>query len=203
MLRRVFTMLAGFLTVGGCSNQSPDGLPAHQPGSFTLAEVESKDAADGLLKTWLATSRVGGNKPFTFRLELLLKNAKGNSPIAFSTGAILREGDADGRNFLDEVARAIESEVEAPAKSVQVDRLEFPTAILGTSLSRGTSENAVAGSFTSSKPGNWIAVKLFLADGEGEVFLNINPVAGVGEFSTKDPEYGGVVLRELATVFLP
>jgi hypothetical protein len=74
---------------------------------------------------------------------------------------------------------------------------------LGTSLSRQSGENVIGGSFTSSKPGNWIAVKLFLADGEGEVYLNINPAIGQGEFTTKDPEYGEVVLRELASVFLP
>lgn len=44
---------------------------------------------------------------------------------------------------------------------------------------------------------------MFLSDGEGEVYININPVAGLGEFTTKDPEHGEVVFRELATVFLP
>ena len=61
----------------------------------------------------------------------------------------------------------------------------------------------IGGSFTSTKPGEWIACKVFLADGEAEVYLNINPVIGQGEFTTKDPEYGAVVLRELAKVFYP
>jgi hypothetical protein len=202
MLRRFIAILSGLLTTGGCDLLSQDDLPADQPGSFTLIELNSKEVDDGTLKTWIATSRANGNKPFKFRLELLFKATQGNSRFAFSKGAIIREKDADGQQFLAEVARAIESEVAAPMTSELVDRLEFSTAILGTSLSRGTSGNTVAGGFTSSKPGNWSALKLFLADGEGEVFLNINPIAGIGEFSTKDPDYGEVVLRELATVFL-
>ena len=52
-------------------------------------------------------------------------------------------------------------------------------------------------------PGNWTAMKLFLADGEGEVFLNINARDGVGEFSIKDEDYATIVVTELAKVLLP
>ena len=45
--------------------------------------------------------------------------------------------------------------------------------------------------------------KVFLADGEGEVFLNLNPKEEIGEFSVKDEEYGSVVVTELAKVLLP
>ena len=76
-------------------------------------------------------------------------------------------------------------------------------SLLGASLRCESGDNAVAGKFTSSKQGDWIAFTLFLSDGEGEVYININPVAGLGEFTTKDPEHGEVVFRELATVFLP
>jgi len=39
-----------------------------------------------------------------------------------------------------------------------------------------------------------------LGDGSSEVFLNLNPALGKGEFSIKDPEYGDGVLQELAKV---
>jgi hypothetical protein len=36
--------------------------------------------------------------------------------------------------------------------------------------------------------------------GSSEVYLNLNPVLGKGEFSIKDPDYGDGVLLELAKV---
>jgi hypothetical protein len=200
MLRRFIAMLTGCLDMGGCSSPYRESLPADQPGSFALSEVESKETPEGILKTWRATSR-GGGEPFAFGLEILLKAPKDKGQFAFSKGALIREHGADGKRFLEEVGRAIEAGEVIPTKEEQVDRLEFATAILGTSLSWKTGDSVIAGSFTSSKPGDWIALKLFLADGEGEVYLNINPVIGQGEFATKDPEYGEVVLRELAKVF--
>jgi len=66
------------------------------------------------------------------------------------------------------------------------------------------SEDGKPGSGFSQKPaGNWIATKAFLAGGDAEVFLNINPKLGVGEFSPKDPDYANQVVAELAKVFLP
>jgi hypothetical protein len=45
-------------------------------------------------------------------------------------------------------------------------------------------------------------LKIFLGEGEGEgeVFLNLNPVLKKGQFSIKDPEYGDIVLAQLASV---
>ena len=49
----------------------------------------------------------------------------------------------------------------------------------------------------------WIVLKLFLPKGgdKGEVFLNLNPVLGRGEFSIKDEDYGDYLLRQFAKVF--
>jgi hypothetical protein len=82
-----------------------------------------------------------------------------------------------------------------------VDDLPMTIAILGRDLSRGTAEgDMVAGGFRSSPPGPWMSVKLFLKDGEVELYLNINVTAGVAEFSVKDPEYGKALLPILASV---
>jgi hypothetical protein len=95
-------------------------------------------------------------------------------------------------------------EIEFRAQAVFVESLlhsEGGTHEAHTTKPLG--EDAIGGTFTSSKPGDWIALKLFLADGEGEVYMNLDPVAGQGEFAAKDPEYAEVVLRELARVFGP
>jgi hypothetical protein len=203
MIRRLLSIFTGFLTVTGCSSVLEDSLPSNQPASFILNEISSKVTPDGILKTWQATSRCDSTQPFKFRLEMLLKTPKEKELFVFSKGAIIREPDRDGTTFLKEVARAIEAKADLPQKSEHKDRLDFGTTILGMAQSRHGNNNIIGGCFASDPPGNWIAFKLFLADGDGEIYLNINPVIGQGEFSLKDPDYGEVVLRELATVFLP
>jgi hypothetical protein len=45
-------------------------------------------------------------------------------------------------------------------------------------------------------------MKIFLGEGEqeAEVFLNIDAVGKKGQFSIKDPDYGDLVLAQLARV---
>ena len=61
---------------------------------------------------------------------------------------------------------------------------------------------ATDGGFFANPPGNWTPMKIFIGEGdqEGEVFLNLNPVLAKGQFSIKDPDYGDIVLRQLASV---
>jgi len=70
-----------------------------------------------------------------------------------------------------------------------------------TSQGQSQGKKILAGSFTSEPPGDWIATKVFVADGEGEFVLNLNSKKGSGEISMKDTDYGNVVLRELSRVF--
>jgi hypothetical protein len=73
--------------------------------------------------------------------------------------------------------------------------LPFRAVILGDHVSHSPN-----GEFAVTPPGNWTTIKLFLANGASEVFLNLDPALGKGEFSIKDPEYGDGVLQELAKV---
>ena len=75
-------------------------------------------------------------------------------------------------------------------------------ALLGVHQSRGHRDPEVGGSFSSNPPGSWTATKLFLNDGEGELFLNVSAAEGMGEFSPKDEGYASVVVRELAKILL-
>lgn len=83
-----------------------------------------------------------------------------------------------------------------------MNKLSFSAAILGIGMSRykDDSGSAITGGFTSNPKGDWIVTKIFLADGEAEVYLNINKRLGRGEFSIKDKMYGNQVIEELARV---
>jgi len=169
--------------------------------SFQIKEIASQNESEGINKTWLATAK-RLDKVATFRIQLLLKKHHGGVPFAFSSGALLREADSDGAWFLKEIAQALAAKT-IPTRADFCDRLEIATAVLGTALSRGGGGDRFAGSFTSQPAGDWLAVKVFVADGGGEFFLNLNSAAGLGEIALKDEGYGDTVVEELARILLP
>jgi hypothetical protein len=167
--------------------------------SFKIQEVSSQKVDGGDEVTWLAThdSKAGAAR---FKIRMTLKKPSGDPPMVFSKGSFLREKDSEPAEFLRQIAKALEAQGSGTGNP-KVDVLDFTVALLGQRLSRGSGPDQFAGGFTSEPPGDWIATKVFVADGEGEFFLNLNPKAGIGEISVKDSDYGDIVLRELARVF--
>src|SRR5216683_3542395 len=155
--------------VVGCGGQPPVPPPAARiavghPGSFQITEIASNAEGEGTTKIWLATV-VRGEKRIQFRVELLLKSQKA-SPFAFAKGAFVREKDSDGSAFLAELAKVLQAK-KIPETSGAVERLEFDAAILGMNLSRQGGADQFVGSFTPNPAGPWIAVKVFVAAGDG------------------------------------
>jgi hypothetical protein len=90
----------------------------------------------------------------------------------------------------------LQAKVEA-ARVERVSELAFQYVRFGKDLSR-TSKGGLA----TTPKGTWTAIELFLGEGENEaeVFFNVSPSTGQGEFSIKDAEYGDLVLAEVAKV---
>jgi hypothetical protein len=198
-------------TIAACtqlSNNSKAGIqpsPTSQelpavPGSlfFRIKQINNQDIKNGEINRWLAVYEKNG-KVAKFQFELSLKNSESGSPFAFSKGVFYRESDSDSSLLLSEIAKALEAKEFASSK-VRIDKLEFSVAILGMGLSREKGKDVYGGAFTSEPKGDWIATKVFVADGEGEFYLNLNPVLGIGEISIKDSDYGETVLKELSKV---
>lgn len=95
-----------------------------------------------------------------------------------------------------DLKKALEAKT-APANIRRVKELPFTYVNLGDNLSQ-----ALGGGFNPSPPGDWTAIKIFIGQGEqeAEVFVNFNAAIGKGQFSIKDPDYGDLVLNQLATV---
>lgn len=177
--------------LSGCHNASQN---TEYPGSFRIKEIKSEATPEGTRKTWLATiQRDGFNS--AFRIELLMKTLKPNELFAFSKGAFVREPNSNNEPFLRELAKLLSAK-EIPDRVATSDRLDFGFTVLGTSQSHDRDDG-----FSSEPAGNWMATKVFVADGEGEFFLNLNPVDSAGEISLKDEEYGDTVIKALAPVF--
>jgi hypothetical protein len=83
-----------------------------------------------------------------------------------------------------------------------VDELACSIVVLDTNQSR-LEEPEIGATFSPTPTGNWSVGKLFLADGEGEVYLSLNERDALGEFSLKDDGYAVIVVTELARILLP
>ncbi|MBN1919035.1 MAG: hypothetical protein JW889_14100 [Verrucomicrobia bacterium] len=166
--------------------------------SFRISEVVFEKTEDGEILTCVATRKKDGEK-CEFGIEVHLRPPSGHSLFSSGKGAFTRRlGSASGL-FLKDLAEAIEaSSAISPEAVPRTDRLEFDLAILGVSQSKHP-----GGGFVDDPDGEWITTKIFLGlgDDEGQVYLNLNPGKSVGEFSIKDPEYGDIVVSELAKVF--
>ena len=202
LLRWLGLLLTAAPFLAGCSSTEPEESPLGQPGTFAIQEIVSTPTSDGTNKIWNATIAGAGGPAFHFGLELRLKKGGGGGTVASSNGAFTREKGNDGTQALRQIAKAVEAKT-IPTGGERVARLDFSLVILGTGMSRRADPEGREASFFQTPRGNWIATKAILKAGEAEVFLNINPNLGVGEFAPEDPKYGNAVVAELAKIFLP
>jgi hypothetical protein len=197
----VFLGLGLLLSLAVCSRNAdkPRDVKVGPAGAyegavaFEIRPVHSTSAS----RLWLATYAAAG-KTAKFRIELgpgLFGDDEDKTlHVSFGKGRFLSEPGSDASVFLEDLKKALEART-LPNKVVRVTSLPFEFAILGEDQSR-TSE----GGFNKTPPGHWTAMKIFLADGEGEVFLNLNTASNKAEFSIKDSDYGDIVLAQLAKV---
>jgi len=199
-----FLAAALFVCVAACSPKSsrPENLKAEPWGEtsdsvgFDLKPVDNRSGP----RQWIATYSAKG-KTAKFRIELGPNHAGDDEDkslhVSFGKGRFLPEPGSDASIFLIDLKKALEAKT-IPNKVERAPSLPFEFAILGEHQSRSAD-----GGFSDEPPGDWTAMKIFLGEGEGEgeVFLNLNPVANKGEFSMKDADYGDIVLAELAKIF--
>jgi hypothetical protein len=116
-------------------------------------------------------------------------------PIKVGEGRFVEPG-SDARGLLFDLKKALEAKA-LPSKAQRLESLPFTFVNIGEHLSQ-----AASGGFNVEPPGNWTAIKNLHRRGRAraEVFININPVIGKGQFSIKDPDYGDLVLAQLAKV---
>jgi hypothetical protein len=205
MTRSVLACLIGstFL-IGACNrpSQKPSDRIQEQyipvPGAVAF-DIEPLPGGNGSTR-WLATYSSQG-KTARFEIELGPASAIDDKEskafdVKSGKGKLIAVQQSDASVLLADLKRALEAKV-IPANVQRADSLSFEFVSLGEHESQATD-----GGFAAKPPGNWTPMKVFLGEGEeeGDVFLNLNPVIKKGQFSIKDPDYGDIVLRQLARV---
>ena len=153
-------------------------VPTGGAVKFDILPVGGTEAAH----QWLASYTDEG-RTTRFRIEL------------GQQGRFLAETGSDPIPLLDSLQKALGAK-RMPRNDRKADVLPFDYEVLGEDEARLSD-----GTFTDKPKGTWTAMKVVLANGRGEVFLNLNLANHQGEFSVKDPKYGDIVLAELARVF--
>jgi hypothetical protein len=162
-------------------------------------EIKSIRRQDG--SVWLdATYREGG-KLAKFGIEFgptRREDSKGTMGVLVETGngRFVAQPGSDASVLLAYLQKALQAKT-LPSKVQKVQALPFEFVSLGHNNSQ-----AHGGGFKGDPPGGWTAIKIFIGRGEqeGRLFVNFNPAIGKGQFAMKDPEYGDIVLEQLASV---
>ena len=162
---------------------------------FDIEPLQSGNSS----QQWLATY-TSQSKTAKFRIEFSAPkpmNDQESKKFAFQSGKgrFIAEPGSDASVLLADLRKALEAKT-LPAHVQRVAVLPF------TYVSFGKNQSQSSGGFSAKPPGNWAPIKIFIGEGEqeGQVFVNLNPVIKKGQFSIKDPDYGDIVLAQLARV---
>lgn len=143
---------------------------------------------------WLAVFTDEGRST-KFRIEVGQATAsEDKSAPTLGNGKFVSENGSDPLPLLDSLRQALEAK-HLPTHADKVDELPFGYLLVGENQSRSSD-----GRFAATPAGNWTVLKVFLANDQAEVYLNLNPVIHKAEFSMKDAAYGDRVLLEMAKV---
>lgn len=182
---RPIRLIAFSLVAAACASKNSGGTESSYTVPLTLRPVGDSvwEAAFG-----------SGTAQSRFRVRPHIKQMSDSSGFAFTSWTLYPVAGSVARPLLTALAKAhnIPDTIGASPRS---DSLLVDVALLGINAAQSRD-----GSFGASNTGDWIAAKLFFADGEAEVYLNLNPQRHRAEFSVKDEEYGALVVRELARI---
>jgi hypothetical protein len=203
--RLIISLIASLLlAVGSCNHRgvrSPETVSetyVSDPNSVGFDITPLPNA--GSTHPWLATYTSQG-KIAKFRIELgpsvpIDDKESREFNIESGKGQFIAEPGSNASVLIADLRKALEAKA-IPPEVQRVKNLPFQFVSFGKNQSQ-----ASGGGFNAKPTGNWTTMKLFISEGdqEGDVFLNLNPVIGKGQFSIKDEEYGDIVLAKLVRV---
>ena len=189
-------LLAACNLVDNRDSVSEPYLPDDSAVAFDLEPLKSS----GGLEQWVGIYNSHG-KTARFRIEFeSAKFVPGKTAAEFGIksgeGRLAPEPGSDSSVLLADLKEALQAKAvpQPPRKKISIP---FTYVNIGDNFSQ-----ARGGGFSGNPPGNWTALKLFFGEGdqEAQIFLNLNARIKKGQFSMKDPDYGDLVLVELAKV---
>jgi hypothetical protein len=165
--------------------------------------VVERSSSDSALQTWTLVYPGISGRDASFELDIGAQQPTSSGDFSVARG-LLRAGDAHApTTFLEALADALEAGSDWPDRPAARE-IALDVGVLGDSLARGIEDREgtiLAGEFTDARLGPWLLTKLFLKEGEAEVFLALAATERRGLLIMKDPEYGRDVVAEFARLF--
>lgn len=193
----LFTATSLLCGMVACKPSAPPAAPVEQyvpvDGAVPLDLMRS-GATDEGQQRWLVTYTDGLHST-RFTVELEPPSKGGVGAPGTGKGKFVAQADSDPLPLLESMQKALQAK-RLPTGVQKADELPFTYLMVGENQSRTSN-----GSFRSLPAGNWSVMKIFLADDQAQLYLNLNPALHQAEFSIKDAAYGDRVLAELARVF--
>jgi len=139
---------------------------------------------------WLGTYDAGGKRAI-FEIDLgVLSDRK---TMSVGSGRFISQPNSDASALLFALKKAVEAS-SIPEHSKRVTDLPFDFVVLGVHESKTDS------GFSTQPPGDWLTLKLFFGNDDGEMYLELNPTTGEAEFEEKDDSYGDYLVSVLQKV---
>lgn len=197
---RYVGLLAGSLLLvclTGCQKSATQPTSTTVPAETYFTDPESLAFDISTIRPdqeFIATYASGG-KTARFWIQLDPAVPSPNANFAVAKGRFLPEKGSDAGVILADLAKVLEA-TKIPKNATRAESVSFEYVILSEKQSK-TKESG----FSDTPPGNWVLLKLFFGNDEGEVYLNLNSVLQKGEFSIKDSDYGNYLIAQMAKVF--
>lgn len=185
----------------GVNSSSPAVLrrsPPHlRPAQFRITRV---GPPEDTRRRYMATT---DDPAPACKFEVIVEHSRRTSDAPFSIAgiALRRQPGSDCTALLSRVSKQLDYSGSLPNPAL-ADEVSGAIAIFAAGQSRTEGPDGTA-TYSSTPAGGWLDGKLFVAEGEGEVFLAMSERDGIAEFSIKDQDYAPIVVTELARIFLP
>jgi hypothetical protein len=194
---------------GGFRNEWPASMFEGVPEVVTLQVAEQPQRS--AQSAWFAVTyaQETASTKFAIELQKFDHQPTEDNPFTVTRGVLHRTVGSQQAPLLKALAHL--HQVPAPAGAgIQLESLPIEVGVLAVGAAVNTADWNIAGRYSTNERGNWLVMKLFIPIAPGakgssdedncEVFLSINRVEGIAEFSVKDSDYGVPLLAALAQI---
>lgn len=188
---RLLLLLLVFFTQMSC-HKSDSGAENSEGGvvQFTIQEIASNPMAAGDMKIWRASYHDNHGHISTFKIQLRVSKPRVGAAFVVVPGSFMRDRASDTQPLINALATALEVSVSA-ISAEKAEIVPFSALILNSAAAQST---------VNSAAGVPITTTVFVGKEEAQFYLSLNPAAGIGQITLKDPAHSVVVLKEISKI---
>lgn len=170
----------------------------HEPAEMVPLQAELVSSDSGRERWRLVYAPSGVRTPTELEFTFGPERPSSQGGFTVAPGVLRRQSTESGAELLRAIAAALGAAPPGSDES-SVAELTMDVGVLGRNLAMAPATvggTTFGGSFTDRPSGPWTLTKVFLAGGEGEVFLGLNAKESRALLLPKDPDDASAVVQE-------